>query len=131
MIIGTYLYSYIAKDCGSLKIPLNGSLIGPNITTFPNSLTFSCDRGFALKGSRVRSCQANAIWSGNETLCQGNDIIYIFRVHSLTALLTWRRVEIREYPECVRVVGKRQARKIKRQFKSNFSCFANFYWRFI
>ena len=85
MIIGTYLYSYVAKDCGSLKIPLNGSLIGPNITTFPNSLTFSCDRGFALKGSRVRSCQANEIWSGNETLCQGNDIIYIFRVHSLTA----------------------------------------------
>ena len=117
MIIGTYLYSYIAKDCGSLKIPLNGSLIGPNITTFPNSLTFSCDRGFALKGSRVRKCQANEIWSGNETLCQGNDIIYIFRVHSLTALLTWRRFEIREYPECVRVVGKPQARKIKRQFK--------------
>ena len=100
MIIGTYLYSYVAKDCGSLKIPLDGSLIGPNITTFPNSLTFSCDRGFALKGSRVRSCQANAIWSGNETLCQGNDIIYIIRVHSLTALLTWRWLEIREYPEC-------------------------------
>ncbi|XP_067016814.1 sushi, von Willebrand factor type A, EGF and pentraxin domain-containing protein 1-like isoform X7 [Acropora muricata] len=62
-----------AKDCGSLKIPLNGSLTGPNITTFPNSLTFSCDRGFAMKGSRVRSCQANAIWSGNETLCQAKD----------------------------------------------------------
>lgn len=64
-----------------------------------------------MKGSRVRSCQANAIWSGNETLCQGNDIICILRVHSLTALLTRRRVEIREYPECVRVVGKRKLEK--------------------
>lgn len=70
--------SFAAKDCGLLKVPLNGSLVGSNLTTFPNSLTFTCDEGFNLKGSPVRKCQANAVWSGSETFCQG-DIIY--RMH--------------------------------------------------
>lgn len=64
----------VAKDCGFLDIPVNGSLVGLNVTTFPNSLIFACDKGFILKGSRVRHCQANAIWSGNETFCQGEII---------------------------------------------------------
>ncbi|XP_020615812.1 CUB and sushi domain-containing protein 3-like isoform X2 [Orbicella faveolata] len=62
-----------AKDCGIVKIPLNGSSVGPNRTTFPNSLTFTCEKGFLLKGSRVRHCQANATWSGSETYCQARD----------------------------------------------------------
>ncbi|KAL9989269.1 hypothetical protein ACROYT_G003802 [Oculina patagonica] len=62
-----------AKDCGILKIPLNGSIVGPKLTTFPNSLTFTCDKGFELKGSRVKHCEANALWSGNETYCQAKD----------------------------------------------------------
>ena len=69
-----FLFSFstsLAKDCGVLKIPLNGSIVGPKMTTFPNSLTFTCDKGFELKGSRVRHCEANALWSGNETFCQG------------------------------------------------------------
>ena len=61
----------IAKDCGFLQVPVNGSLVGLFLTTFPNSLTFACDPGFILKGSRVRHCEANASWGGNETLCQG------------------------------------------------------------
>ena len=66
--------SFAAKDCGLLKVPLNGSLVGSNLTTFPNSLTFTCDEGFYLKGSPVRKCQANAVWSGSETFCQGDMI---------------------------------------------------------
>lgn len=62
---------YIAKDCGFLKLPMNGSLLGLNLTTFPNILTFTCDKGFILRGSSVRQCQANAVWSDNETFCQG------------------------------------------------------------
>ncbi|XP_015755016.1 PREDICTED: sushi, von Willebrand factor type A, EGF and pentraxin domain-containing protein 1-like isoform X3 [Acropora digitifera] len=62
-----------AKDCGALKVPLNGSLVGPNVTSYPNTLTFSCDEGFILKGSRVRECQSNAQWSGNVTFCEAND----------------------------------------------------------
>ena len=66
-----YFLPAIAKDCGPLQIPINGSVLGLYLTTFPNSLTFACDPGFILKGSRVRHCEANAVWSGNKTFCQG------------------------------------------------------------
>ena len=59
-----------AKDCGTLAVPLNGS-IDVRETTFPNEATFSCDEGFILNGSTVRRCQADATWSGTETSCQG------------------------------------------------------------
>ena len=76
-LIGWFLISFsyfIAKDCGFLKVPLNGSLVGSDLTTFPNSLLFACDEGFILRGSSVRRCQATADWSGNETFCEGNKV---------------------------------------------------------
>lgn len=59
-----------AKDCGTLAVPMNGSITGRE-TTFPNEVTFSCDEGFLLNGSTVRRCQADGSWSGTETSCEG------------------------------------------------------------
>ena len=59
-----------AKDCGLLRAPVNGSAIG-NLSTFPNKVLFQCDEGFILKGSETRQCQANGLWTGNETTCKG------------------------------------------------------------
>lgn len=60
----------LAKDCGPLSLPLNGSMIG-NETTFPNEVSFSCHEGFVLHGSTVRRCEAEGSWSGNQTECEG------------------------------------------------------------
>ena len=59
-----------ARDCGHLPVPRNGSSYG-NLTTFPNEIGFVCDDGFILVGSKVRACQENGSWSGNETFCEG------------------------------------------------------------
>lgn len=59
-----------AKNCGALAVPLNGSIAGRE-TTFPNTVTFSCDEGFLLNGSTVRRCQADGSWSGADTSCEG------------------------------------------------------------
>ena len=61
----------IAKDCGQLATPTNGSATGLK-TTYPHEITFHCDDGFNIFGSRVRKCLSNGIWSGNETYCSGN-----------------------------------------------------------
>ena len=49
---------------------MNGSATGGE-TTYPNEVTFDCDDGFIMTGSRIRICQSNGIWSGNETSCRG------------------------------------------------------------
>lgn len=64
-------YLALAKDCGSLAVPLNGSVIGLD-TTFPNEIAFRCDDGFNMAGSRIRKCLSTGIWSGNQTSCTGN-----------------------------------------------------------
>lgn len=61
---------FLAKDCGLLRAPVNGSTVG-NLSTFPNKVFFQCDEGFILKGSETRQCQANGLWTGNETTCKG------------------------------------------------------------
>ena len=59
-----------AVDCGPLRTPVNGSLVG-NLTVFPNSVLFVCEPGFILGGSVFRACQANGTWGGLETTCSG------------------------------------------------------------
>lgn len=60
----------VAVDCGAIDVPINGSLKGSK-TIFPNSVQFACDSGFVLRGSNVRTCQANGTWDGIETHCDG------------------------------------------------------------
>ena len=60
----------LAKDCGNLSTPLNGSVSGYE-TTYPNELEFKCDVGFELRGSASRRCEADGKWSGVEVTCQG------------------------------------------------------------
>ena len=61
---------FIAVDCGSLSVPMNGSSSGVS-TVFPNGIQFSCDPGFILSGSALRMCQTNGTWSGFSTVCSG------------------------------------------------------------
>lgn len=53
-----------------MYVPMNGSASG-NSTVFPNSVQFSCDPGFILNGSAVRTCQPHGTWNGTGTVCVG------------------------------------------------------------
>ena len=70
-------YPAVAKDCGSLAVPMNGSAIGRK-TIYPNEITFGCDDGFNMAGSRIRKCQSTGIWSGNQTSCTGNLYPFVY-----------------------------------------------------
>ena len=60
----------LAKDCGPLDVPSNGSMSGDR-TTYPHELSFLCDEGFILRGSKVRSCTSEGTWSGTSASCEG------------------------------------------------------------
>ena len=64
-------YCILARDCGPLLAPYNGSSIGRD-TKFPNTISFYCDVGFIMIGSQTRRCKPDGSWSGNATSCKGN-----------------------------------------------------------
>ena len=63
----------LAKNCGQLSKPLNGSFIGSD-TTYPNEVEFKCDEGFELQGSAIWKCEANGQWSGEDVKCKGTNL---------------------------------------------------------
>ena len=62
------------RRCNRLDDPRNGDvrLTG---TKVGDKAIYQCDRGFVLNGDRIRKCQSNGQWSGNEPICKGNNML--------------------------------------------------------
>ena len=50
-------------DCGTLTDPTNGQVSHTAGTTFEQTATYSCDRGYNLVGGSTRTCQATGVRS--------------------------------------------------------------------
>lgn len=59
-----------AVDCGRPSVPLNGG-VDYLETVFLSMAYYACDNGYLLAGERNRSCEASAMWSGDEPECKG------------------------------------------------------------
>ena len=67
--------------CDDLSDPRNGNVDLTGVTVGSRA-TYSCDRGFELKGDQSRTCQSNGRWSGNNPFCKGDFLaIYILKQH--------------------------------------------------
>ena len=75
-------YHFLAKDCGPIGTPANGTKLGSQ-TTYPNEVIFSCDDGFHLRGSIRRRCTAGGAWSGVEANCEGNCLTQLRKIVGL------------------------------------------------
>ena len=63
-------------NCGPLNKPDHGEIIEQVAPTFGNRIVFECkDKGYEMKGSRIRTCQSDGQWSGSPTTCESK---YIF-----------------------------------------------------
>jgi len=56
-------------NCPRLDAPIDGEMFGSRFT-YNQQVRYQCNRGFKVVGSEVRTCQADATWSGQETSCQ-------------------------------------------------------------
>ncbi|XP_067016833.1 sushi, von Willebrand factor type A, EGF and pentraxin domain-containing protein 1-like isoform X2 [Acropora muricata] len=58
-------------NCGPLQRPDHGDIIQQVGTTFGNRIVFECtDKGYEIRGSKVRTCQSDGSWSGLPTTCE-------------------------------------------------------------
>ncbi|KAL9989297.1 hypothetical protein ACROYT_G003831 [Oculina patagonica] len=61
----------IVVNCGPLNKPDHGDIIEQVALTFGKRIVFECnEKGYEMKGSRVRTCQSNGNWSGTPTTCE-------------------------------------------------------------
>lgn len=62
------LYRCDITHCADPGTPSGGKRIG-NEFNVGSSVTFSCDPGLALIGSKERYCRLDGLWSGHDTMC--------------------------------------------------------------
>ena len=67
--IHVHLHSPVV-DCGTLTNPANGQVIHTGGTTFGETATYSCNTGYRLVGSSIRTCLVTRGWSGSIPTCQ-------------------------------------------------------------
>ena len=72
------MYSLIsvAIDCGPLDSPDNG-IVRVEGTTVGSFAKYTCNSGFKLSGSDMRTCQATGEWSGRAPVCQCKEFCLI------------------------------------------------------
>ena len=62
-------------DCGLLPNITNGMLSynpqGQDQTLVGATATFTCNTGYTLNGSSMRTCQTGGAWSGSDPTCDG------------------------------------------------------------
>jgi hypothetical protein len=56
-------------SCPALPTPANATVM-TNGDTIGSTATYTCNTGFAPRGSRVRRCSAGAVWLGDEPECR-------------------------------------------------------------
>ena len=71
--MGKWLIYFLLVICPSLTTPTNARkdcpLGGDEVLNPGDTCTFTCDDGYQLMGSGVRTCQNNGSWNGSDTMC--------------------------------------------------------------
>ena len=61
---------YLVLDCGHPGNITNGRVRVYEFL-YEKSIRYSCDVGYILNGSSLRTCQPNGTWSGLKPTCEG------------------------------------------------------------
>lgn len=72
-LIGIHNTMHTAIQCPPLELIANGNFTANEYTGWGGTITYSCDRGYSLVGTKKRTCQKNRSWSGEAPYCQGEN----------------------------------------------------------
>ena len=67
------MISSTVVTCGSLPIPPFGN-VSTDDETYGGKATYSCNTGYNLNDSTVRTCQPDGIWDGSQPFCSSKKI---------------------------------------------------------
>ena len=62
-----------AVSCPYPRSPSHGSLSGDDFT-FGKKISYNCEPGYKITGSRTRTCTASGTWSGTQPTCTGKSL---------------------------------------------------------
>ena len=91
------IFNFTGKSCPVLQPPTNGAITSFSCgSSFGSQASFTCNKGYQITGSRLRSCRSDGTWSGNTTLCNSKDLCHtviffqhLLKLKILVALLTY------------------------------------------
>lgn len=67
-------FYFAGKSCPVLQPPTDGTVTSLSCgSSYGSRALLSCNEGYRLAGSRVRSCQEDRKWSGNVTTCNSKN----------------------------------------------------------
>lgn len=85
------------KSCPVLQPPIDGTVISLSCGSAYGSQAFlSCNEGYRLAGSRVRSCEEDSKWSGNVTTCNSKNE-YINNYNTELAVLAVKKTALSQF----------------------------------
>ena len=59
----------VAESCVDITQPTHGGIQCSGLKVTDEHCVFTCDPGYSLSGSAIRTCQANHTWDGEDVLC--------------------------------------------------------------
>ena len=75
MYVCMYVYiccvNYVGIDCGHPENIANGVKSLSDGTLLNSVVTYYCNTGYALRGSKTRQCASNGRWTGSAPECVG------------------------------------------------------------
>ena len=63
-----HFLKFSGLSCGNPGRPEDGRRFGSNFTVGAN-VSYSCNGGYTLVGSAIRTCQSDGLWSGELVIC--------------------------------------------------------------
>ena len=74
----SFIYVTTVNECVKLLNPANGQ-VSTSSTAVGGTATYTCNQGYTLAGSPMRTCESDRTWSGATPICDGKSIFF-FRI---------------------------------------------------